>query len=290
VRVEVPVRLPSVAMMIEVPVVTANAIPFAPPIVATLVVPEVHVTLPVSGYVFPSLSSSSAVNGTVDPADTVGFGIVGVSSGVTTSDTATGVAVTVNVAAGEDVTPPEAAVIALVPAVRPVASPAAEILATAGVPEAQVAVLVMSFVDLSEYVAVAVNCCVFPTAIEAVAGVTAMLTTVGAATVNVAGADVFPAAVAVMFVLPVATAVAKPLAAMVATLVLDDAQVTELVRSFVELSEYIPVAVNCCVAPAAIDAEAGVTATLVRVTPLLPPHPTRNEKHSTKHAANSSAR
>jgi hypothetical protein len=289
VRVEVPVRLPSVAMMTEVPVVTAKAIPFVPPIVATLVVPEVQVTLPVSGYVFPSLSSSSAVNGTVDPTDTVGFGIVGVSSGVTTSDTATGVAVTVNVAAGEDVTP-EVAVIALVPAVRPVASPAAEILATADVPEFQVAVLVTSFVDLSEYVAVAMNCSVFPTAIEAVAGVTAMLTTVGAATVNVAGADVFPAAVAVMFVLPVATAVAKPLAAIVATLVLDEVHVAELVRSFVLLSEYIPVAVNCCVAPAAIDAEAGVTATLVSVTPLPPPHPTRNEKHSTKLAANPSAR
>jgi hypothetical protein len=220
----------------------------------------------------------------------VGFGIVGFSSGVTTSDTATGVAVTVNVAVGEDVTPPKAAVIALVPPVTPVASPAAEMLATAGVPELQVAVLVISFVDLSEYVAVAVNCCVFPTTIEAVAGVTAMLTTVGAVTVNVAGADVFPAAVAVMFVLPVATAVANPLPEIVATLVLADAHVAELVRSFVLLSEYVPVAVNCCVAPAAIDAEAGVTATPVSVTPLPPPHPTRNEKHSTKHAANPSAR
>jgi hypothetical protein len=135
-----------------------------------------------------------------------------------------------------------------------------------------------------------VNCCVFPTTIEAVAGVTAMLTTVGAVTVNVAGADVLPAAVAVMFVLPVATAVANPLPEIVATLVVAEAHVAELVRSFVLLSEYIPVAVNCCVAPAAIDAEAGVTATLVSVTPLLPPHPTRNEKHSTKHAANPSAR
>jgi hypothetical protein len=207
-----------------------------------------------------------------------------------TRDKGTAVAVTVNVAAGEDVTPPDAAVIALVPAPTPVANPAAEIVATPVVAELHVAVLVISFVDLSEYVAVAVNCCVFATTIEAVAGVTAMLTTVGAVTVNVAGADVFPAAVAVMFELPVATAVANPLAAMVATLVLDDAHVAELVRSFVLLSEYIPVAVNCCVVPAAIDAEAGVTATLVSVTPLLPPHPITNEKHSTRHAANPSAR
>jgi len=207
-----------------------------------------------------------------------------------TSEIGTAVAVTVNVAAGEDVTPPEAAVIALVPAPTPVANPATGFVATPEVAELQVAVLVISFVDLSEYVAVAVNCCVFPTTIEAVAGVTAMLTTVGAVTVNVAGADVFPAAVAVMFVLPVATAVANPLAEIVATLVLAEAHVAELVKSFVLLSEYIPVAVNCCVAPAAIDAEAGVTATPVSVTPLLPPHPTRNEKPSTKHAANPSAR
>ena len=58
-----------------------------------------------------------------------------------------------------------------------------------------------------------------------------------------------------------------------------EAQVTEPVRSAVELSEYVPVAVNCWFAPAAIDGLAGVTAmlcsvaevTVSTVEPLTPP-------------------
>ena len=52
-----------------------------------------------------------------------------------------------------------------------------------------------------------------------------------------------------MVVLPVFTPVASPAAVIVATLVLDEAQVTELVIFCVLPSEYVPVAVNCCVAP-----------------------------------------
>ena len=52
----------------------------------------------------------------------------------------------------------------------------------------------------------------------------------------------------------------QPGAVMVATVVSDDAQVTWLVRSSVELSEKVPVAVNCSVSPAGTLGLAGVTA------------------------------
>ena len=52
---------------------------------------------------------------------------------------------------------------------------------------------------------------------------------------------------------------------MVATLVLEEDQVTELVRFCVLPSLNVPVAVNCWVSPAAKEGVAGVTATDFRV-------------------------
>ncbi len=46
----------------------------------------------------------------------------------------------------------------------------------------------------------------------------------------------------------------------VATAVVDEVQVTWLVRFWVLESEYVPVAVNCCVPPMRHDGFAGVTA------------------------------
>ena len=69
---------------------------------------------------------------------------------------------TVSVTPGE-VTLPREAVICVVPWATAVASPAAEIVAVAVVPEVQVTVEVMSEVEASLKVAVAVNCCVAPT-------------------------------------------------------------------------------------------------------------------------------
>jgi hypothetical protein len=66
--------------------------------------------------------------------------------------------------------------------------------------------------------------------------------------------------VAEMLVLPTLTAVASPALLMVATPVLVEAQVTEPVRFWVLASEYVPVAVNCWVAPFWIVGLAGVTA------------------------------
>src|SRR5437773_1574570 len=63
-----------------------------------------------------------------------------------------------------------------------------------------------------------------------------------------------------MVVDPSPTAFARPLLLIAATPVAEEIQVTELVRFCVLPSVYVPVAVNCCGNPAAIDGFAGVTA------------------------------
>ncbi len=86
--------------------------------------------------------------------------------------------------------------------------------------------------------------------------------------------------VAEMVVVPAATAVARPPAAIVAVAVLLDAHVAVAVRSCVEPSVYVPVAVNCCVSPLATLGFAGVTAietstagrTVSVVLPVTPPN------------------
>jgi hypothetical protein len=68
-----------------------------------------------------------------------------------------------------------------------------------------------------------------------------------------------------MFVVPAATAVAKPAELMVAVAVLEEAQVVLPVRSAVLLSLYVPVAVSWSVAPTVIEDAVAVTAIEVRV-------------------------
>src|SRR5580765_7470939 len=82
---------------------------------------------------------------------------------------------TVSVTPGE-VTVPIDAVICVVPCATPVASPPeAVMVAVAVVPEAHTTVAVISAVELSLYVPVAVNCCVAPTfKCAGAAGVTAI--------------------------------------------------------------------------------------------------------------------
>ena len=88
-----------------------------------------------------------------------------------------------------------------------------------------------------------------------------------------------PPSVAVIVDVPAATPVARPAAVMVATEVVAEAQVTWLVRSSVELSENVPVAVNCSVSPLGMLGLAGVTAidcrtagvTVSTVEPVMPP-------------------
>lgn len=96
-----------------------------------------------------------------------------------------------------------------------------------------------------------------PAAIEGLDGVMEMETRVAAVMVRVVWADVEPET-AVMVAEPTELAVARPVALIDAAE--DDVlQVTELVRFCCEPSLKYPVAVNCCVVPAAIEGSFGET-------------------------------
>jgi hypothetical protein len=75
-------------------------------------------------------------------------------------------------------------------------------------------------------------------------GVMAKETRVAGVTVRAVTPDMLPD-VAVIVVEPVAAEAANPVVPIVATPVLDEFQTTDEVKFCVELSEYIPVAVNC---------------------------------------------
>ena len=152
----------------------------------------------------------------------------------------------------------------VVPAARVVARPLLLTVATDVLDEVQVAWAVISWVVPSENVAVAVNCWVDATDKTGLAGVTAMADKFAELTVRVVLPDTVPE-VAVMVVVPVAMAVARPLLLTVATDVLDELQMTWAVISWVVPSENVPVAVNCWVAPPAMLGSVGVTATEDRV-------------------------
>ena len=108
------------------------------------------------------------------------------------------------------------------------------------------------------------NCCVAPFVIEGLAGVTAIDCSVAAVTVSTSIGDVTPAErLAVMLLVPTPTPVATPPPVplvIVAVVVVPEVHATLVVMFAVVASLYVPVAVNCCVAPLAIDGLAGVTA------------------------------
>jgi hypothetical protein len=122
------------------------------------------------------------------------------------------------------------AVMVAKPAARAVARPLLVIVAVPVPDEVQVTCVVMFWVDPSEYVPAAVNGCVVPTTMLAVAGATAREERMAAVTVRVVFPEILPD-VAVMMAEPAATAVAKPLLLTVATGVFDELQVTCVVRS-----------------------------------------------------------
>jgi hypothetical protein len=94
-------------------------------------------------------------------------------------------------------------------------------------------------------------------------GVTAIETSAGL-TVRLVCVFTLPDA-ALTVAVPSAAVVAKPEALTVTTLESEEAQVTELVRFEVVPSEYVPVAVSCCVFPTITDRLAGVIASDARV-------------------------
>jgi hypothetical protein len=103
------------------------------------------------------------------------------------------------------------------------------IVATVAAEELHVAVLVRFCVLASVYVPVAVNCCVLPLAIDGLAGVTAIDTSVAAVTVSVVLPETVPE-VAWMVVDPRPAAVASPAVLIVATVAAEEVHVAVLVR------------------------------------------------------------
>ncbi len=134
-------------------------------------------------------------------------------------------------------TPPSVAEMVVVPTATAVARPVvAPIVAAATFVDAHATCVVTFCVEPSEYVPVAMNCCVSPAATLGLAGVTAMELSVAASTVSVVLPVTLPA-VAEMVVVPAATVVARPFAAIVAAATFVDAQVTCAVTFCVEPSE-----------------------------------------------------
>ena len=139
---------PELAVIVDVPLLTAVAKPAAL-MVATPGVAEFQTAVLVRFCVVPSVNVPVAVNWSVSPLAIDKLGAV-IAIDFSTAG------VTVNVSVFE-VTPLEAAVIAEVPTPAAVAKPAALIVATPGVAEFHVAVLVRFCVVPSLNVPVAVN-------------------------------------------------------------------------------------------------------------------------------------
>jgi hypothetical protein len=152
-------------------------------------------------------------------------------AGVTAIDTSVA-AVTVSEAV--PLTDPDVAVIVVVPALTPAASPPELMLATEVDDELQVTD-VNSCVLPSSKLPTALNCCCVPAAIDGVAGLTEIEVKCAATTVNVE-VSVNEPKVAVIVVCPAATVVASPEPAIVATELEDDVQVTPVVRSALDPS------------------------------------------------------
>jgi hypothetical protein len=215
----------------------------------------------------PSLNVPVAVNCCVPPLAIDGF------AGVTAIDCNVAAVTVSNV---EPLIEDDVAVIVEVPTPAPVARPVVLIVAVVVVPEVHVTLDVRFCVVPSLNVPVAVNCCVAPLAIDGLAGVTAIDCNVAAVTVSNVEPEIDDD-VAVIVEVPTPAPVARPVALIVAVVVVPELHVTVLVRFCVVPSLKVPVAVNCCVAPLAIDGLAGVTAidcsvaafTVSKVEPLI---------------------
>ena len=125
---------------------------------------------------------------------------------------------------------PEVAVMVAVPAATAVARPLPLTVATDVLDELQVTCVVTSRLVPSEYAPEAANCCVTPTGMLGLTGVTEMEDRVAEVTVRVVLPEIVPEA-AVMVAVPAAKAVAKPVLLTVATDGLEEVQVTRVVIS-----------------------------------------------------------
>jgi hypothetical protein len=127
------------------------------------------------------------------------------------------------------VTPPEAALMVLLPLPTAVANPAELTVATPVADEDHVTD-VSSCVLPSSKLPTALNCCVVPSAIVGLAGLTAIEIRCAATTVKVEESENDPT-VAVMVVLPAPTVVTTPVLLTVATEVEEELQVMPLTKS-----------------------------------------------------------
>ena len=243
-----PATFPDVAVIAVVPVPTPVATPAAV-IVATVGVPDDQVTLVEIFCVVPSLNIPVATNCWLKPLAREGF--AGVTAMVSRIAELT-------VRFVEPTVFPEVAVIVVVPACSALASPAALMVAVVALEEAHVAVVVRFCSVPSLKVPVATNCCVSPAAMVVFAGVSAIDCRVAAVTVRFVEPTTFPE-VARIVVVPAPTPVRSPELLIVATEVISEAHTALPVRSSIDPSLKIPVAVNCCVVPFGIVVFAGVT-------------------------------
>jgi hypothetical protein len=262
VRMVDPLIEPDVAVIVAVPCPTVAANPVVAPIlliVAVVGVSEVHCTVEVRFCVLPSVYVPVAVNCSVGP--TAIEGVAGVIAIVTR-------AAAVTVSTVDPLIEPDVAVIVAVPCptvvANPVVAPVLLIVAVVGVSEVHCTVAVMFCVLPSVYVPVAVNSCGVSCGSVGIAGVTAIDTNTAAVIVTVVEPLVCPD-VALILVLPEAAPLATPWAFTDAMLEFPLIQVAVAVRSNVLPSEYVPVAVSCCVVPRAKDGFTGVTAIETKV-------------------------
>ena len=144
----------------------------------------------------------------------------------------------------DPLTDPDAAVMVVVPPAMLVARPDVLIVAIAMFDDVQTALLVTSLTLLSLNVPVALNCCVPPTRIDALAGVTAMEASVAGPTTKIVEPVIRPD-VALIVVVPWLTPVARPAGLIVATPSVVELHVTGSGRVCLLPSLKIPVAVNC---------------------------------------------
>ena len=189
-------------------------------IVATAGLEELHSTDPDMSCVPLSLKVPVATNCLVVPVAIDGF------AGVTASDTRVA---PVTVRDAVPVTDPEATVMVALPVPRLLANPFELIDATALAPEDHVTE-VNGCVLPSSKLPTAVNCCVVPNAIDAVAGLTVIEVKCAATTVNTVLSLSEPT-VAVIVVEPAASVVAMPEPSTAATVGEEEFQVTPLLKS-----------------------------------------------------------
>ena len=152
---------------------------------------------------------------------------------------------------------PYDAPIVVLPGAMLLTTPVLSIVATLMLEELQSTSNVRSCVELSLNVPVAVNCLVAPAGILLFSGAMASETSVALVTVTDDVPEIAPD-VAVTVVGPAATASPSPLLSIVMALVALEDHCTD-VSTCVLPSSNMPVAVNCCCVPGAMETVAGLT-------------------------------